>query len=77
LRALEDENGKLKKLLAEQMFPSQALLRNTLPGKGQCDVVRHQFKKMVTMRPCPPLVRGQWAHEQSGMLWFTCVRRTV
>jgi putative transposase len=24
LRALEDENGKLKKLLAEQMFPSRA-----------------------------------------------------
>jgi transposase InsO family protein len=30
LRALEDENSKLKKLLAEQMFRSQALLRNTL-----------------------------------------------
>jgi putative transposase len=48
LRALEDENGKLKKLLAEQMFPSQALLRNILLGKGQYDVARHQLKKMVT-----------------------------
>ncbi|MBB5723678.1 putative transposase [Loktanella ponticola] len=34
LRALEDENGKLKKLLAEQMFPSRDIAAQCPAGQG-------------------------------------------
>lgn len=40
LQALEDENGKLKKLLAEQMLPSRALLHNALPAEEQHGCLR-------------------------------------
>jgi hypothetical protein len=34
LRALEDENGKLKKLLAEQMFPFRDIAAQYPAGQG-------------------------------------------
>ena len=49
LKTLEDENAKLKKLLAEQML-DMAAMKELLS------------KKIVTMRTFPPLVRGQWTH---------------
>ena len=54
LKALEAENAKLKKLLAEQMMDVSAL--------------KKMRKKLLKMWPFPPLVRGQWTHDRDVML---------
>lgn len=82
LRALEDENGKLKNLLAEQMRPSRALLRNTLPGKGQRYNTRHQFKEMATpgllheikLPPYPPSDSIMIHRNRMGYASYTAFR---
>ena len=57
LRALEAENAKLKKLLAEQMLDN-AMLRDV------------NSKKWYRRDLCPPLVRGQWSSMASGRRGF-------
>ncbi|MGR3659629.1 MAG: IS3 family transposase [Paracoccaceae bacterium] len=47
LRALENENGKLKKLLAEQML-ERVLVRHWSEDNGRARCSEIQFKKMVT-----------------------------
>ena len=48
LRALEDENGKLKKLLAEQMFPSRDIAAQYPAGQRTMPCCETSIQKMVT-----------------------------
>jgi putative transposase len=48
VRAFEDENNRLKRMLADAMLDNAALRELAT-------------KKLLTARPCPPLVRGQWS----------------
>jgi len=45
LRALEDENGKLKKLLAEQMFPSRDIAAQCPAGQGTMPCCKTSIQK--------------------------------
>lgn len=65
LKALEEENAKLKKLLAEQGFSSRLLLQNnfSLPPSGTfAELARHPAFAETGCGPAPP---GQGSNRSS------------
>ena len=68
LRALEDENGMLNKLLAEQMFPSRAIAAQYPAGQGAmrcCETSIQKSGDDTALSAIGPRTMDAWAKRQA------------